>query len=123
MNETSSDQGAPGATATDPGPSAQAGPASGPRRLVRSRDGRVLGGVCAGLAAATGLDVAVVRLMWVLATVLVAVGPGSIAVGVFVYAAMWALLPDQYGSSPVEGAVRRLRGPAAPSQPAPGPTV
>lgn len=107
MNETiSSDQGAVGAATPDPDPAPPR-----PRRLVRPREGRVLGGVCAGLATVTGIDVAVVRLLWVLATVMIAIGPGTLlGGGVFAYAAMWFILPDELGSSPIEGVVRRLRG-------------
>jgi phage shock protein PspC (stress-responsive transcriptional regulator) len=42
-------------------------PAAGaqPRRLVRPRQGRMLGGVCAGVAEYTGVDVTVIRLITV----------------------------------------------------------
>ena len=36
-----------------------------PRRLVRPRQGRMLGGVCAGVAEYTGVDVTVIRLITV----------------------------------------------------------
>lgn len=63
-------------------------PPAGPRRLVRSRN-RMLGGVCAGLADYAGLDVTLVRVLTVVATVL---GAGSL---VIVYLALWILLPEE----------------------------
>lgn len=65
-------------------------PPTGPRRLVRSRNrNRMLGGVCAGLADYAGLDVTLVRVLTVVATVL---GAGSL---VIVYLALWILLPEE----------------------------
>lgn len=63
-------------------------PPAGPRRLVRSRN-RMLGGVCAGLAEYAGLDVTLVRILTVVATVL---GAGSLVV---VYLVLWILLPQE----------------------------
>ncbi len=59
------------------------------RRLVRSRDDRWLSGVCGGLAAYTGLDATLVRLLVVLGTVL---GFGSL---ILVYVVAWVLVPKQ----------------------------
>jgi len=59
-----------------------------PRRLVRSRHDRWLGGVCGGLAAYTGLDASLVRLLVVLGTVL---GFGSLLVA---YLVAWVLMPE-----------------------------
>jgi phage shock protein PspC (stress-responsive transcriptional regulator) len=63
-------------------------PPAGPKRLVRSRD-RMLGGVCAGVADYFGLDVNLVRILTVIATVL---GVGSL---VIVYIALWIMLPEE----------------------------
>ena len=71
----------------------------------RTGDSRVLAGVCGGLAAATGIDVTLVRI----AFVLLALGSG---VGVLVYALAWLLVPPRrarpptslLGSSPIAGA-------------------
>jgi len=60
----------------------------GPRRLVRSPDDRWLGGVCGGLAAYTGLDPNLVRLLVVLGTLL---GAGSLAVA---YVVAWIIIPQ-----------------------------
>lgn len=66
--------------------SASAGTPSA-RRLVRSRDDRWVAGVCGGIAAYTGLDANLVRLLVVLGTVL---GFGSLVVA---YLAAWVLMP------------------------------
>ena len=62
-------------------------PPAGSKRLVRSQD-RMLGGVCAGVADYFGLDVNLVRILTVIATVL---GVGSL---VIVYIALWIILPE-----------------------------
>ena len=59
------------------------------KRLVRvPADGRIAG-VCAGLAAYLGIDPTVVRLAWVLLSIV----PGGIIGGVIAYAAAWLLIP------------------------------
>lgn len=57
------------------------------RRLTRSRDDKILGGVCAGIAEYAGLDVTLVRLLTVLG---VFFGLGSVFVA---YLVAWVLLP------------------------------
>jgi signal transduction histidine kinase len=54
--------------------------------LHRSQRARVLGGVCGGIAEATGIDVTLVRIGFVL----LSLGSG---IGVLVYAVAWLLLP------------------------------
>ena len=63
------------------------GPSRPRRRLVRPRQDRMVGGVCAGVAAYLGVDVTLVRVLTVVGTVL---GFGSILV---VYLVLWAVLP------------------------------
>lgn len=65
---------------------APAAPAT-PRRLTRSRDDRMIGGVCAGVADYLGMDVTLVRVLTVLGVVL---GLGSVA---FAYIVAWVLIP------------------------------
>jgi signal transduction histidine kinase len=60
----------------------------GERRLDRRADGRLLAGVCSGLADHLGLDVRIVRLAFVL--LIVAGG-----LGVAAYAAFWVLVPQR----------------------------
>lgn len=57
--------------------------------LTRPRDGRLLGGVCAGLARRFGLDPWLTRLLFVV--VLLAV-PGS---QILVYPLLWILMPAE----------------------------
>jgi phage shock protein PspC (stress-responsive transcriptional regulator) len=62
---------------------------SPPRRLTRlPADGKV-GGVCAGIAAYLNADVTVVRLAWVILSIV----PGAIVGGLLAYAAAWLILP------------------------------
>ena len=58
-----------------------------PRRLVRRADGKMLAGVCTGLAAYLGLDPVLVRVGFVLATVL---GGGM---GLVAYIVLWLVMP------------------------------
>ena len=57
--------------------------------LVRPRDGRVLGGVCAGLGRRFGLDPWIARLLFVV--VLLAI-PGS---QILIYPILWILMPAE----------------------------
>jgi phage shock protein PspC (stress-responsive transcriptional regulator) len=64
-------------------------------RLVRlPQNGRVAG-VCAGVAAYLDADVTIVRLAWILLSIV----PGGILGGIIAYAAAWILLPE---ASPME---------------------
>ncbi|MFC5502029.1 PspC domain-containing protein [Lysinimonas soli] len=62
--------------------------------LVRPREGRIVAGVCAGLARRFGWDVTVVRLIAILSFVL----PGS---QLLIYAICWAVIPNEPLPSPV----------------------
>jgi phage shock protein C len=57
--------------------------------LVRSRDGRMLAGVCAGLARYLGLDVTLVRVIWAAVSVITG------GAGVLAYLAAWIIIPDE----------------------------
>ncbi len=56
--------------------------------LTRPRDGKVIAGVCAGLAARFGMRPFTVRLMFVLSCILP--GPQFVA-----YLVMWVIMPKQ----------------------------
>ncbi len=58
-------------------------------RLLRSRD-RILGGVCGGLAKWLGWDVTIVRLAYILISILSAAFPGTI-----VYIILWIIMPEE----------------------------
>ena len=57
--------------------------------LVRSRNGRMVAGICAGIADYSGLDVTLVRVM--VAVVSVITG----GTGVLAYLAAWMIIPDE----------------------------
>ena len=59
---------------------------SGIRRLYRSGDDRILGGVCGGIAEYLGVDPVLIRLLWVIGTL--AWGTGIIA-----YIIAWIIIP------------------------------
>ncbi|MGI9063398.1 MAG: PspC domain-containing protein [Pseudonocardiaceae bacterium] len=56
----------------------------------RSRDDRMISGVCGGAAALLGVDAALLRIALVVATVL---GFGA---GVLIYLACWVLVPEHH---------------------------
>jgi phage shock protein C len=75
---------------------------SGGKRLLRLRNGRMVAGVCAGLAVYFGVDVNLVRL-----------GFGVLSIfyglGILVYLIAWAILPEEgEGSSILESFINRL---------------
>ena len=63
------------------------------KRLYRSKNDRMLGGVCAGLGEHFDIDPTVIRLVWAVITVL------SIGTGVLVYIIAWILIPEEESSS------------------------
>jgi phage shock protein PspC (stress-responsive transcriptional regulator) len=56
------------------------------RRLYRSRDEKMIGGVCGGLAEYFNVDPTLVRLIWVIITL---VG----GAGVLLYVVLWVIMP------------------------------
>ena len=73
----------------NPDPSPYPGYPTRPRRLVRSRDDRWLGGVCGGIAEYAGIDANLVRIIVVLGTIF---GFGSLLIA---YLVAWALMPEE----------------------------
>jgi phage shock protein C len=57
--------------------------------LVRSRKGRMVAGICAGIAEYFGVDVTLVR---VIVAVIAVITGGA---GVLAYLAAWAIIPDE----------------------------
>ena len=75
---------------------------SGGKRLLRPRDGRMLAGVCSGLAAYFGIDVNLVRLAFGIFTVFY-------GLGALIYLIAWVILPQQdEDRSILESFLRRL---------------
>jgi phage shock protein C len=62
---------------------------NGTKVLVRSRNGRMVAGVCAGVAAYFGMDVTLVR---VIVAVIAVITGGA---GFLAYLAAWALIPSE----------------------------
>jgi phage shock protein PspC (stress-responsive transcriptional regulator) len=63
--------------------------------LVRPKDGRIIAGVCAGVADYLGVDVNIVRLVLAVLTIFTA------GTGVLAYAAAWALIPEEGHSTSI----------------------
>jgi phage shock protein PspC (stress-responsive transcriptional regulator) len=57
---------------------------------MRSRDDRLIAGVCGGLAEWLGWDPTLVRVLFVLVSVLSAAFPG-----ILVYVLLWILMPER----------------------------
>jgi phage shock protein PspC (stress-responsive transcriptional regulator) len=62
---------------------------NGSKVLVRSRDGRMLAGVCAGIAGYLGLDVTLVRVIWAVVSVITG------GAGVLPYLVAWVIIPGE----------------------------
>jgi phage shock protein C len=62
---------------------------NGTKILVRSRKGRMVAGICAGIADYYGLDVTLIR---VLVAVVSVITGGT---GVLAYLAAWMIIPDE----------------------------
>lgn len=86
--------GGTGSTANATGPSDSAAAPGTPKRLYQISDGAVLSGVCKGIAVYFDVDVAIVRLLFVIAAIL----SGGFAV--LLYVAMMFLVP--YANTPEE---------------------
>lgn len=73
-------------------------------RLARLPAEGQIAGVCAGLAAYFNVDVTIVRLLWVVLTIV----PGAIVGGVIAYAAAWLLMPESFAPAESPAGVKRL---------------
>lgn len=68
-------------------------------KVARTDDGRIVAGVCSGIAAALGADPSLIRLVFAI----LAFAGGS---GIVIYLAMWLLLPSPGARHPRGGAAR-----------------
>lgn len=59
------------------------------KRLYRCRHDPVLGGVCAGIAEYFNVDPVLVRLLWVILTLI------SMGAGILVYIIAWIIVPEE----------------------------
>lgn len=73
-------------------------------RLERSLTDRQVAGVCGGLGVYLGLDSAVVRILWVVLTIL-----GAVLPGLFVYLVAWLIVPETQSDAAPATAPPRLK--------------
>jgi phage shock protein PspC (stress-responsive transcriptional regulator) len=83
-----------GESGDQPPPGGPSGTTWATTTLVRPREGRIVGGVCAALSQASGIDVLLIRVATV---VLMAFG----GLGVILYGALWLLTPSADGPAPL----------------------
>ena len=81
-------------------------------KLFRDQENKILGGVCSGLAKKTGMNLIVVRLLWVLFTVF-------FCVGALVYLVMWATIPKSAFHDSRQTPVTPTASPAKEQRPQP----
>jgi phage shock protein C len=62
---------------------------NGTRKLMRTRDGRIVAGVCSGIGEYLGVDANVIRLVLALISVFTA------GFGVLLYLAAWVVVPEE----------------------------
>jgi phage shock protein C len=78
---------------------------SSPRRLFRNQAAGRIAGVCAGIAEYLDTDVAVVRLAWIVLSIV----PGGFVGGLIAYIAAWAIMPDASVPVGVDAGARLFR--------------
>ena len=61
-----------------------------PKKLMRPRADRKIGGVCAGLAQYLDLDVSLVRILWFFIALVSGIFPGFVA-----YVLAWIIVPEE----------------------------
>ena len=77
--------------------------ASGTKHLYRHRDGRLIAGVCAGVAAYFGVDVTLVRIGFAIFTIFW-------GLGALLYLVAWAVIPEEgEKASVVENLINKQR--------------
>ena len=74
------------------------------RRLERSVTDRQIGGVCGGLAVYLGLDAALVRILWIVLSIV----PGAIFFGLIAYVVTWMIIPEAPTGDAAAATRRRL---------------
>jgi phage shock protein C len=78
---------------------------SAPKRLVRKSASGRIAGVCAGIADYLETDVTLVRLAWVVLSIV----PGGFIGGLLGYIAAWIIMPDSSEPAAAPSGVRLLR--------------
>ena len=59
------------------------------KKLYRSKKNKVIAGVCGGLGEFFGVDPTIVRLLWVVLTIV------SAGLGILAYIAGWIIIPEK----------------------------
>lgn len=77
---------------------------SSPKRLYRNSSSGRVAGVCAGIAEYLDADVTLIRLVWVVLSIV----PGGFVGGIIAYIAAWAIMPDANLPADVENSPQRL---------------
>ncbi len=62
------------------------------RKFVRPKNGRIIAGVAAGIANYFGINIAIVRIVWILLLI-----PGGLP-GLVPYLILWAIMPTEENS-------------------------
>jgi len=75
-----------------------------PRKLYRRSASGRLGGVCAGIAEYLDADVTLVRLAWLILSIV----PGGLIGGVVAYAAAWIVMPEATEAPNADASPKRL---------------
>ncbi|MCI1747456.1 MAG: PspC domain-containing protein [Acidipropionibacterium sp.] len=65
-------------------------------KITRPKEGRLLGGVCAGIARSLDLDVTLVRIVAIALVIFAGAGP-------LIYLAAWAIIPNEEDGSSLAG--------------------
>lgn len=74
------------------------------RRLYRNSSSGRIAGVCSGIADYFGMDVTLIRLLWVILSIV----PGTLIGGIVAYVAAWVIMPDHAAPIPTDPSARRL---------------
>jgi phage shock protein C len=77
---------------------------SSPKSLYRRSSAGRIAGVCAGIAEYLDVDVTLVRLVWVVLSIV----PGCFVGGAIAYIAAWLIMPDSTAPASLETGSRRL---------------
>src|SRR5713101_7366004 len=77
---------------------------SSPKRLYRNSSSGRIAGVCAGIAEYLDADVTLIRLVWVVLSIV----PGGLVGGVVAYIAAWAIMADSSIPASAEAGRHRL---------------
>jgi phage shock protein C len=77
----------------------------GQKQLVRPREGRMVAGVCAGIANYFGLDPNIVRIVFAALTIF------SVGLAALVYVVAWAVVPEEGEKTSIaENYINKKRG-------------